>query len=100
MCTPFATVAQRVAQLLIQKHQISRAPTSSFEWSVDKAFWTMCPKVEEGEGLSAAFATLKSEHDPAQLMTMDREDLRKPLSFTQTKFELFYRSRTHPSPQP
>ncbi|KAF5682945.1 hypothetical protein FCIRC_4665 [Fusarium circinatum] len=124
------------------------------------------PKVEEGEGLSAAFASLKSEYDrngpligkeeaenaaealkraretsalqkakesssptapahgnivtpmsvsgqenipshprpnaelphtPAQLPIMDREDLRKTLSFTQTKLELSYRLRAHPS---
>ncbi|KAF5536532.1 hypothetical protein FMEXI_10267 [Fusarium mexicanum] len=72
--------AQRaVAQKLIEKHQAKRIPTSYFEWNVDKVFWASwfsvlpeedippwpfkSPKVEEGEGLSATFATLKSEYD-------------------------------------
>ncbi|KAF5606531.1 uncharacterized protein FSUBG_5928 [Fusarium subglutinans] len=177
-----ATAQRTIAQRLIEKHQTKRIPTSSFEWNVDRLFWASwfgvlpeeeippwpfkSPKVEEGEGLSAAFASLKSEYDlngpligkeeeenaaealkraretaalqkakesssptapahgnivtpmsvsgqenipshprpnaelphtPAQLPIMDREDLRKTLSFTQTKLELSYRLRAHPS---
>ncbi|KAF5980623.1 hypothetical protein FBULB1_5091 [Fusarium bulbicola] len=74
-----ATAQRAVAQKLIEKHQAKRIPTSSFEWNVDKVFWaswfSMLPEedippwpfknlqTEEGEGLSAAFTSLKSGYD-------------------------------------
>jgi predicted component of type VI protein secretion system len=47
--------------------------------------------------MSSQLLTAPTPHSSPRLTTMDKEDLRKTLSATQTKFELRYRLRTHPS---